>query len=242
MKKYAFLGLVAMLALLLNCSNNNGYGWNPGVTGEGAKTSRTFDIDDFDGVQLAMSANVELTQGSTQSVEISGQPNILDLISTDVNDGVWKIKTTQNIGRHDRINIRITVPRLRYAKVSGSGNMRMMNTFNNSQEMEVGISGSGNLELMLETGDLSARISGSGDIKIDGSATNASYSISGSGDIDALDTEAKSVSIRVSGSGDCDVTAVDNLEVRISGSGDVRYRGQPRVNARTSGSGDLQAI
>ena len=236
------LSLFLLIAVSFTACSSGEYSFLRGVNGEGPSTSQQLSIDDFTGIHLALSANVYISQGDRQSVSIDAQQNIIDMLETDVDGGVWKIKTEDPIRNHKPITITITVPELSYAKISGSGNIVGRTVFDKSNDFETGISGSGDIELDVETGELSAAISGSGNIELSGKADEFSIGISGSGDIDAENLEAEEVEIRVSGSGDCKVHATAELDVRVSGSGDVYYRGNPRVSSRISGSGDLEAI
>lgn len=240
-KAFAFSFLV--LGFLSNCSNGDYNLFSmTGVNGEGPNNSQELNIDDFTGIHLAISAEVRIRQGSPQSVSIDAQQNIIDLIETDVNDGIWKIKTSENIRNHKPIQIDITVSELAYAKISGSGNIIGETAFTNADDFATGISGSGDIRLEVQADEISASISGSGDIELSGSADELTIGVSGAGDIDAEDLVAQDVEVRVSGSGDCRVHAASELDVRVSGSGDVKYKGSPRVTSRVSGSGDLEAI
>ena len=239
----AFTLSLLVFVFFSSCSNGDYNLFSmAGVSGEGPNNSQELNVDDFTGIHLAISAEVRIRQGSPQSVSIDAQQNIIDLIETDVNEGIWKIKTSENIRNHKPIRIEITVPELGYAKISGSGNIIGETPFTNSDDFATGISGSGDITLEVQADEVTASISGSGDIELSGSADELSIGVSGAGDIDAEELVAQDVEVRVSGSGDCRVHAASELDVRVSGSGDVMYKGNPRVTSRVSGSGDLQSI
>jgi hypothetical protein len=230
----------ALLTALLLTSALPAQSWN-GIRGEGPQVTRQLDVDDFDGFTLAINARVQITQGSARSVEVEGQENIIDNIVTDVRDGRWKIKFDQNVRRHDGLTIRITMPRLQEASISGSGSIEGQGPFTGLDDLQIGISGSGDIDLDVEAADIRTSISGSGDIRLGGSANRHEVRISGSGDVHAAELNAKDCQVRISGSGDAEVNASDMLEVSTSGSGDVYYRGRPRVKAKVSGSGKVEA-
>lgn len=215
--------------------------WNGGVDGKGPRVEQDLNLDNFNGIRLSINANVYLTQGRSQSVRISAQQNIIDLISTEVDGNVWKIKTEENLDDHSEIKIYITVPEMKYVRLSGSGDIYTEGTFTN-QSVEVAISGSGDLQFRTTASNIEASISGSGDIELDGSTDRLTVSISGSGDIDAMDMTSQNCEVRISGSGTAKVNATQDLNVRVSGSGDVYYRGKPNIQSRISGSGDLESV
>lgn len=218
----------------------NAQWWAGGMKGEGPQITKTLDVDDFEGITLAFNATVYLTQGNTYSVKVEGQENIINNIETEVSDGHWKIKFDENVGRHDKLTLWITMPTLNKAAISGSGAIKGETAFRNLNEVAVGISGSGDIELEMEARAVNTGISGSGDIRLRGSTTAHQVKISGSGDVDAVDLQSNETSVRISGSGDCRVHASENLKVSTSGSGDVYYRGRPAVSAKVSGSGEVQ--
>lgn len=239
MKKLLLFSIVALFCLT-NLQAQRW--WNNGIKGEGPSVEKTIELDNFSGIRLSINADVYLTQGGTQSVRISAQQNIIDLIETEVNDNIWKIKTEENIRDHSSIKIYITVPNMNSVKLSGSGDIYCEGTFTGNDKVEVGISGSGDLRFKTTARSLDASISGSGDIELEGSTQDLSISVSGSGGVDAKELRSSNCDIRISGSGDAKVHATEMLNVRVSGSGDVYYKGTPRVNSRISGSGDLESM
>ena len=213
--------------------------WKDGIRGEGPTVTKTMQLDKFHAVSLGFSGNVYLKQGNTQSVEVEGEQNIIDNIKTSVRDGLWKINFDRPVRKHEPVNIYITIPKITKAHLSGSGDLVSKGTFTGLEDLELSISGSGDIKFAAEAGAISARISGSGDIDLSGQAKMVNLKVSGSGDIEAYDLKAQDCSVQISGSGNCQITAEEMLEVRVSGSGDVYYKGRPRINSKISGSGDL---
>lgn len=243
-QRISILFLTCCLALFTTNCAEEGYLFQnaDAIKGEGDTTERILQLDDFTGIILTTSADVFLTQGNTQSVRVSAQENIIDNLETEVNNGVWKIKGKKPMRSYKPVNIYITIPDLSLAKISGSGDIEGQSAFRTDNEVNLGISGSGDIELEIEAPAIDAGMSGSGDIELEGKTNTFSISISGSGDIDAADLVSEDCEVRVSGSGDVKVHATEQLNVRVSGSGDVYYRGNPRVNSRISGSGDLHSM
>ena len=235
MKKLAFVFLLSSVFCLTAQAQ-----WG-GVKGQGSVIEKNIQVPSFKGVKLAFSGNVVLKQGSTQSVKVEGQENIIDLISTEVRDGIWKLKFTKNVRNYKKLNVYITVPSLKYVGVSGSGNIKTENNFTNLGDLEVKISGSGNIKFEGQAQSLKTSISGSGNMKLRGSANEVYVRISGSGNINTSEVKTANCEVKISGSGDAKVYASDKLNVRVSGSGDVMYYGQPKIKSKITGSGDLVA-
>ena len=199
------------------------------------------DVPDFHEVALSISGDLYITQGNTQKVEIESSERNLELIETEVNNGVLHIKCekwTSSI--KGPVTIWVTAPQYSGLYLSGSGKIIAEGSIE-TDEMELKISGSGTIDLSdLKGAEIEAAISGSGDIILNGTAEELGLSISGSGNLLAESLKVGEGSIRISGSGGCKINATDELEIKISGSGDVTYYGNPVINASTSGSGKIR--
>lgn len=199
----------------------------------------------FSELNLAISADVILIQGSTQKVEIQASEKQLKLIETEVNNGKLTIKWSQSFVTHtEGIKIYITMVDIKALRVSGSGDILTKGKIN-AGDVTLSISGSGNIKVDdLKAENIHSAISGSADIYLGGTspANSLEISISGSGDFTASDLAVKNIDVAVSGSGNCRIYATESIKARISGSGDVYYRGSATIDAKVSGSGSVQHV
>jgi hypothetical protein len=233
--------LICSLCLFfLNAQSQNW--WKNSINGEGDIVKKELKIDQFSGVSLGFSGNIILTQGNTQKVEVEGQQNIIDNIKREVKNGTWKVNYEKNVRKAKPVTVYITMPILDYAAVSGSGNLTSDGHFRNLENLKVKISGSGDINLVVDARNVTSSISGSGGIRLEGEAASNEVHISGSGDIYASSFKVKDCTISISGSGNCKVKVDGNLDVRISGSGDVSYTGDCNIKSRISGSGDVRSM
>ena len=210
------------------------------VQGSGKIITQEREVAEFRKVHLKGSGKVFLTPGEEQSLEIKTDDNIMPLVETQVNGKKLTISHGNNRLRPTFFEVYITVQNLEGVGISGSGNIVGQDRFV-TDTLYVEISGSGDMDLEVETGLLENKISGSGSLQLSGKAEDYTVSVSGSGKINAFDVDAKHVSVQVSGSGDCRVSASESLDARISGSGNVHYKGRPRINTKISGSGSLES-
>ena len=233
------------LLLVSSCKNdeniiNNGCT----ITGEGAVLTKTLNLSDFNKIQLSISGNVTITQGTTQSVDVIGQTNIIDGLNTNVTNNTWNIGFNGNCGySYNDLTINITVPNIHQVKISGSGNVTI-NDFTNQSELALNISGSGYISLNNFEGitDLSTVISGSGNVTANkdiSTLTSSTINISGSGKYKGYVLSSDTGSVRVSGSGLVEITVNNTLDATVSGSGNLYYKGTPTVTQNITGSGQL---
>jgi multidrug efflux pump subunit AcrA (membrane-fusion protein) len=185
------------------------------------KESRT--VGDFSGVSFGGAGKVFITVGPKASVVLEADAQTLSRTKTEVDDeGVLRIRRRgdDHWGPRGDITAHITVPSLKLARVSGSGDLKV--TGLNGGETDLSISGSGNVEAQGKLQKLDVSISGSGSAKMEGLVVN----------------EAE---VSISGSGSAIVDVRESLDVRVSGSGSVRYLSQPKdIDTSISGSGSVR--
>ena len=211
------------------------------VVGEGPLVTQTRTVGNFTGVSSEMSGKVNFTIAPDYKVEITAQQNILDVLNTNVVNGVLHIdfKNNVRVKQHEDLLINITAPYADYFRLSGSGNMNVQGDIT-ANNLKVTLSGSGDITVQhaVIADKIDTDISGSGNISIaGGSAVNEDVDISGSGKVEMAGVDAQNAVTHTSGSGDVKLALSTNLDAHISGSGSVYYHGNPIISTHISGSG-----
>lgn len=194
-----------------------GCSWT-GVQGSGNAKTETRNVPAFSAVDIAGAIDTEIAVGPESHVEITGDDNIVPLITSDVRGDQLKLDTRKNVRPSVHLVARITVPKLTGVELTGSGDVTAHG---------------------VQADHLRVIVSGSGTIHADGTAHEAEIEVTGSGTIALDQLAAERVRVLVSGSGHIAVAASKALDVSITGSGDVTYRGDPEVNKRVTGSGKV---
>ncbi|MCB9283127.1 MAG: DUF2807 domain-containing protein [Lewinellaceae bacterium] len=206
--------------------------------GQGPTVTRVLELPPFSGIDLKISGNIILRQGSEQLVEVEGQENIIDLLKLNVNNQTWDIKFTDCVRNYEDLTFYITLPEIGYVSISGSGKVYGDNLFEGN-DINLRISGSGDMDLALNYNKVDSRISGSGNVRLEGDCNKFDLDISGSGDYHAFNMKAGKGDVNISGSGKAEVYVTDNLDIKITGSGDVYYIGNPYLDIKITGSGKV---
>lgn len=209
------------------------------IEGNGIINSEVREVSSFTKVKSSGSFEVFIAQGNTTEVNVEAEQTILPYIETTVSGGTLliDIEGWNSVINHRPMKVYVTTPSLTSVKMSGSGSIET--ELIETGEMELFVSGSGNILTNLSADGVDAGVSGSGQIIISGDAADTKFSISGSGNIFANNLASENCRAFVSGSGNMRVFAVETLLADISGSGNVYYKGNPEIDFHVSGSGKV---
>lgn len=228
----------------------------PCEKGKGTVIRREFPIETFSGINMTMVGNVEITKGEEVSVELEGQENILDLISSEVKGGLWTIYPRNCVSNVEGFKVYITVPALDNITVTGSGAVNSTDNFEEdinillsgsgqivyegaAEAVIIALTGSGKITFGGDFSEVSVSHSGSGNLSMSGSTGFLRITNSGSGAVNAFGMLAVTGQVINSGSGSSSVYVTDGLEASVSGSGSIFYKGNPVIEESDSGSGNI---
>jgi hypothetical protein len=241
MKKFVINGLMIISLLILASSTScvSSLSQIP-IKGSGDVVDRSYDLKDFNGVDVSSGFDVILVQGNEEKVIISAQQNIFEYIHAQVEAGVLKIYIDRNVTQTKGLKAKIYLKSINSLDVSGGGDVLAENTLN-VPNLKIDLSGGGDIKTDLKTGDLDCGISGGGDATISGDIAKYNLSLSGGGDINS-DIASETVTCSVSGGGDVAIKnqkKASQVEVGISGGGDISLNVEAdAVKCSVSGGGD----
>lgn len=210
-------GLVLLLAgalFMVGCPFSGQSGSRHAVTEARA-------VGAFSRVELSGSADVEVSIGPAQSVEVTIDDNLLSIIETKVDSGTLRIDSTKSYNSALGLKVKIVTPSLEGFAVSGAVNLHA-----------IGLAGKA----------FSLELSGASAANLQGSVEVLAVDVSGAAKIHAFDLAAKQVKLELSGAGNAEVNATESIDATVSGAGNVRFRGHPaQVHKNVSGVGSIVA-
>lgn len=240
MKSYRSL-IIPLVAIVLLFTAV--YSFIPGCEkGNGKVETRTFVLDDFNKISINGSADVTITQGENQLVKVTGESNILDLLTKKVDDGEWKVGFDKCVKYRKEFSIHVTTPHIEEVEINGSGDIHSEGQLI-CDDLEIEINGSGNVAMDVQAQVIESKIKGSGDIQLTGTTGRHDISIKGSGSVSSIGLSSTKCDVEIKGSGDVTVNVSDQLKGSIYGSGDIHYKkGVKEVKFTNRGSGSVQPI
>jgi hypothetical protein len=152
------------------------------IDGIGSVTSETLVLPEFNRISMEGADNVFISYGEEQHVEVTGHPNIISRIRTEVVNDTWFIELERgNYGRYE-LTYHITMPTIEKVSNTGSGNLTI-NTPMVTDHLEVQLMGSGSFSgFLLSAQTCQADIVGSGNIEIS-VANHLDATLEGSGSV-----------------------------------------------------------
>ena len=233
MKKTRFLLIafsVALLAIALSAC-------------AGEIKTETRDVSGFDSIAISAFGEVQIRQGTTESLTIEAPSDYLRYVETTVDNNTLNISTRRGfIGAPvRRVIYTITVKDLKSLQLSGASLIKILDGFQ-TQDFSLNLSGAGSIEIdSLTAKSLTVNLASAGAIVIAGKVDTQSVNLSGVGSYESGDLESKSVNIHLTGAGSATVWATETLDVTVSGVGSINYFGNPQVRQSVTGLGSINS-
>ncbi len=228
--------------------------------GNGVAATDAREVPDFSAVKNTTFVEVHWSEGDA-AAELHCDENLLEYISTEVEDGRLVLRTPNNMILAPRTDCHLMAQSpcltsvalngsggfvaddacaLRELDLSGSGGASLGSVASDSLDIQV--SGSGGVSIdSVDAGDLSIDTSGSGGVGIDSVLSESVWvEHSGSGG-STLGGEGGAMDLHTTGSGGVNASALlaTSLSAHITGSGSSSVEMDGPVEAKLSGSGSL---
>jgi hypothetical protein len=206
--------IMLMVALVAACH----HGFHQ-VNGSGNRQTQKREIPPFTAIESEGAFEIEIVCQKEATLEITGDDNILPLITTEVVDNVLRIKSRRGYDVDTPIQLRLTVANLEGLSVSGAG--------------KVSVSGLKNEKFEIDANGAPA-ITAAGETNLLAIDTN------GAAAIDTHKLRAARAVVDSKGVSKVEVYANDQLDVTVAGPSQVIYRGDPKVNKTVHGPGSVE--
>jgi len=187
---------------------------------------------------------VVVKQGERESLIVTGRPDTLSRLKTEVRDG--KLSITLGGGWSEKlqralhtsltrqwVRCDLTVRNLTSLEFGGLVRARAYDI--RSDRLSVSVCGSGRVYLeSLAADQLDVAMRGTCQVEVTGQVREQRVVIEGMGSYDASKLESRAAVVDLKGVGRATVWAVEDLNVTSCGIGSVEYHGSPRVKKHAS--------
>ena len=213
----------------------------PGKRGNGKVTDESRNVSEsFTAVKASEGLDVYITQGNSAGIVVEADENIIDLIRTDIRDGVLRIHTEKPIGRAKSKKVHVTMPEITKLSASSGADLETKGLIN-ADKLVIDSSSGADIIVMVKASEVECNASSGSDIRVSGTAETLIADANQGSDIRAGDLEVKNCTAEASSGSDITVNASEEINARASGGGDVKYAGNPNVvKKRASFSGNIK--
>jgi hypothetical protein len=212
------------------------------AAGPAYAADRDFPNTGFDKVDLAAAAEVDVHTGGPFAVHARGDPKWLDLLNIRVVQGTLVIGWDRqhiNMNGHDPIHIRVSMPRISGATISGAGTIDVDRA--EAPDFAAAIKGAGTIQLSaLHAARAHFEMGGAGKITAAGTAGSVDARVGGFGALELAGLAARAGRFDMAGTGSIKARVDGPADVAMNGVGSVDVGGNPRCSVHKSGLGSVR--
>ncbi|MEZ4780615.1 MAG: head GIN domain-containing protein [Flavobacteriaceae bacterium] len=228
-----------MSLLLVSCQFNGDFGF--GVRGNGdVETVERSISDNFTEIRVSRGLDVYLTQGDNVSLLVEADENLHDIIITEVENGVLRITTDENIAFSKSKKVMLTFKEVSKIKATSGSDVFSTNTIV-ADNLELTTTSGSDMEIDINVQVADCRSTSGSDLRVSG-RTDKLYAEATSGsDIKAGNLKAKVSEARATSGADITLNTSEELYAKASSGGDIKYYGNPeRVTKKDGVSGSIR--
>ncbi|MFZ1807857.1 MAG: head GIN domain-containing protein [Cyclobacteriaceae bacterium] len=216
-------------------------------------TKKTLELPEFKSIYVNSNYTVYLKQTNKQEVVVEALADIYEATEIKVEDGILMINVERkpeapnkslwakidDIKLNPTMKVYVSIKDINTLQVNGKGKIISENSIA-SDDLEIGLTGSGSMDIDVKGKKITTDISGSGTIVLKGYATSNEISLSGAGILNAFNCQLENVTIKVGGSGMAEINVAENMEASMMGSGSIKHKGNTKkVTKKVYGAGSI---
>jgi hypothetical protein len=227
-------------ALTLISTANASYAWGGQIVGSGKVVQDTRPISNIVKLDLSTAARIEIIQGTKESLQISVDDNVLNLIEIKLSGDKLTIRDKESFKSKDAV-LTIHLKSLEQLVASGISNAVAKEL--ETKKLTVDVSGASRVRIdMLKTDVLDTTTSGASSAKLTGYAKELRADYSGASAIQAGSLKTERVKSTGSGTARAYVVATDSINGSVTGTALLDASGTAKQFAASfSGSSVVQA-
>lgn len=232
--------VAAVLSLMLSSCNFD-MNFGSGVKGNGNVAIKDRKVlESFSTIKASEGLDVYLTQSSEEGVTVEADENLHELILTDIENGVLKIHTKQNIGKAKAKKIHVSFKNVSAISATSGSDVNSTNTIS-SEELELKTTSGSDMSLEVNTTVLNCKSTSGSDLRLSGKTQKLIAEATSGSDINARDLKAESSHVEVTSGADITVNTSKELTANATSGGDIKYYGNPEiVTKNNSSSGSIR--
>jgi hypothetical protein len=213
------MAIGALATLIAGCTNLGVSADFNGVRGEGAVADEMREVEPFTAIQAGGGIRLEVTVGAVQSVRLSAQANILDILLTDVEGGTLVIGSSDSYSTSRQIMATISMESLEGMELSGGAVAEVAG---------------------VDADTLDLTVSGGAELTVDGVAADLQLDDTGGAKALLGELEVGNARIECSGGAEAELNVSGTIRGEASGGATVRVNDGATLDVDVSGGATLE--
>lgn len=215
------LVVIALTALLFTSCN-------PGVRGDGHQVTVDRNIaESFDRVEVGEGIELVLTPAKDIHVTVETDANLVEMITTTVENGTLRVAATGNINSTEGIKVSVSLPQLHGLTAHSAAHARSTAVFMTSN-IDIKSESGASVDLAIEADDANIETSSGANAKVGGKALRLKTASSSGSTLDAGKLETNDVTSSADSGSTSIVHPILSLVADADSGGNVRYVTKPK--------------
>ena len=228
-----FIVTVLVTLLFTSCGNNI---FN-GIKGTGnVQTEKRNITEKFTKISVSRGIEVIVEQANDVFVEVEADQNLLNHITTKVENGTLVISSDENIYSSDAETVHVKIPVLEALETTSGSNIKSKSILKGTSISVKSSSGS-EIEVALEYDTISSESTSGSTINLSGKALKSTSESSSGSTIDASDLLANEVISQATSGSSTEVHPLVSLNGKASSGASINYDGSPKTISKEETSG-----
>ncbi|MFV9550226.1 head GIN domain-containing protein [Algibacter sp. PT7-4] len=233
--------IIATVLSLTLFSCNFDMNINSGARGNGNVITENRTLTEtFSSIKATEGLDVYLTQSNNTSISIEADENLHDLILTEIEDGVLRIHTKENIGKATSKKVHVSFKTISSIISTSGSDVYSTNTIE-AEQLDLKSTSGSDMKLDVNTTILNCKSTSGSDLTISGKTNKLVAEATSGSDIKAADLMAKFSDVKATSGADITVNTSKTLTAKATSGGDIKYYGNPeKVDKSDSASGSIK--
>jgi phage shock protein PspC (stress-responsive transcriptional regulator) len=199
--------------------------------------SKTFEVSDFEALNIEGPFRVNVQQGEAYSLSVSGEEDMINDISVETENRALELRYTKPFvnDNHQLMEVTLIMPRLNELRLNANAQLNANNI--NTDQLNIDLAGSSEAFIEATTQTISLNMRGASSLKLYGEDQQLNAVLSGASRLDAGEMSITNASLETSGAAKAKVAVSGDLNVEAEDSSRIEYEGNPKLNISSGSEG-----
>ena len=190
--------------------------------------SQDFDLENFDRLNIGGAFQVEVFQGDTFNVIVTGKEREVEDVEVRVQGNTLEVERKGFLNSSEDLGILITMPALESVQLHGATQATVSKFM--TENLHIDLSGAARVSVLVEAQELDVEISSAANLQLYGKTDFMQVDISGAAQLDAAELVARRIDMECGGASRARVNATEEINVDAGAAAQIEYTGNATVN------------